>query len=42
MLTSVRTDHRMLFKALRCVVVDEMHAFAGTIGAGISLQLWKG
>ncbi len=29
MLTSVRTDHRTLFEALRCVVVDEMHAFAG-------------
>ena len=29
MLTSVRSDHRALFQALRCVVVDEMHAFAG-------------
>lgn len=29
LLTSVRSDHRLFFKALRCVVVDEMHAFAG-------------
>ena len=29
MLTSVKTDHRFLFKDLQCIVVDEMHAFAG-------------
>ncbi len=29
MLTSTLTDHRLIFKDLQCVVVDEMHAFAG-------------
>ncbi|MCA9520888.1 MAG: DEAD/DEAH box helicase, partial [Myxococcales bacterium] len=29
MLTSRRTDHRVLFRNVQAVVVDEMHAFAG-------------
>jgi ATP-dependent Lhr-like helicase len=29
MLTSSNTDHRILFRALRTLIVDEVHAFAG-------------
>lgn len=29
MLISARVDHRMLFEHVRCVIVDEVHAFAG-------------
>lgn len=29
MLVSNRTDHRILFANIRCVIIDEVHAFAG-------------
>ena len=29
MLLSTRTDHERMFAALRCIIVDEIHAFAG-------------
>ena len=42
MLISLKVEHGRLFTDLRAIVVDEVHAFAGTTTAGICWRCWSG
>ena len=42
MLVCPNVDHRLLFRDLRAVVVDEVHAFGRGTAAGTCSRSWSG